>query len=226
MVIAQGLFGFSWEAWQAFGAVASAIFALALIVVAYWQWKTYERQVATSRLIERAYVGFGTWLNQSNCVDGRRKLLMTLQLFNFGNTPARIERVVVARHFGHSIVDQDPPYSDPISIPPTKIFLVRHGEFVFRNLPFTIPEDQWDRVNSAPNDRAETMWLLGYIWYRDTFGQLHRARYARVFDKGSDGPTVAEFGKLPKTEYLRFATEPGFNEDREIENNGQPKDAS
>lgn len=60
--------------------------------------------------VERAYIGFGTWLNIGIKVDGKQELLMTVQFYNFGETPGEIDTVVLAYDIGDSTPRQPPNY--------------------------------------------------------------------------------------------------------------------
>jgi len=86
-----------------------------------------------------------------------------------------------------------PPYAPG---GPVAAFLVAGDEF-FQNLTITASE-------FAQIQAGALAYVLGYVDYRDQFGQRHRSGYARRFDARS-----------PENN-LVFATEAGYNDEKSV----------
>jgi len=172
------------------------------------QRRTTDAMLASNKQIERAYVGFGTWLSIDRKPD-KPKFSMTVQFLNFGNTPAEIDKVVLAFDVGEQIAKQPPIYEREIPTEPIRVFLVKRGEFFLINRRFEIPE--WANVERGD----KVLRLLGYIEYTDRFKQRHRAGYGRVYTWGAETKVLGDFERPSEPETLPFETAPNYNYDEE-----------
>jgi hypothetical protein len=201
-------------------------FATALIaLLAAIQINVYRHMRDHAIQIERAYVGFGTKLIAGGGSEKHQELLFTLKLHNFGNTPARIERLSARYYIDYKLSVGAPPDLGKVifELAGDEVFLVKGGDFTERNHPFPVTKEEWDEVNRPPTKETRRLWLLGFIEYRDRFLQLHLARYARVWDKVDPAP-LSQYITMPKVDALTFATTLGYNTDIELCKHRKPKE--
>jgi hypothetical protein len=176
-----------------------------------------RRQVAIYRemrdhtmAIERAYIGFGAWLSLGPRIQNTQQLLMTVQFFNFGNTPAEIDKVVLAFDIGDDTAPQPPRYTQTIPTEPIRVFLVKGGELFLTRRLFTMDGTRWDAIRNS----NLALRLLGYVEYTDRFKRRHRAGYGRLYEAG----TESEWGdgqRPPKIETLPIESAPNYNYDEQ-----------
>ena len=140
---------------------------------------------------------------------------VTIQVKNFGRTPARVTNVLV-KHIVllHSGTLPDiPDYGrDTQTSEGLTAFLVA-GDEAFLSLVFSGIEAE---SLSAVERKMNKLWLYGYVDYIDQFGQRHRGGWARLYDPERDNrqryPSDEDFAKRTN---LVFVEKDGYNYDRE-----------
>jgi hypothetical protein len=188
-------------------------------------------------LAERAYVTMshqppGLVIESSNAVS------VTIRVKNVGRTPARISAVVlkaIAFPLKQPLPDA-PDYRTRQKQDAIQGFLVSGDEFSWRgNVPI-----EGDLPNKPGANATHALYLIGYVDYIDQFDVRHRAGYARVHDPSVDD--VNRYSKLDPAKdnlviphylfdrdrfenrnNLRFVTQPRYNDDVEIDEEGNPK---
>jgi hypothetical protein len=162
----------------------------------------YRAILDANKQIERAYIGFGH--SEPNPEMGKAAYF-SLQVHNFGNTPATVRQVVVAYRISNEPLPARPRYEQRLPIEESRVFLVKTGEFWTRPVPMGIDGTEWDRIIAG----EKTLWILGYVDYTDRFTQMHRGRFARVYD-------------VPNRR-LTFESKANYNDDQPIQE-GQSED--
>jgi hypothetical protein len=128
-----------------------------------------------TRSIERAYVDLShapPGLQIDPPQGDTQTLHCRIVLKNHGRTPADILAVSL-RLFTHTELPAQPPYD--ASVPMR--YTVMPGETVNWTNPFPMPTAEVQRVDA----NTRTLWIVGYVDYRDRFGQAHRNGYARRY---------------------------------------------
>ena len=135
------------------------------------------------RITQRARVSvemfkFGTNGNIGNR-EGKTKFRYSFNIKNTGPTPAHIYERLSSVWFTNGPLPVEPPYTGP---PVTGEFVIDGGQAI------SMPSDP----EIVRND--ETLYVFGYIKYRDEFGGIHETRYgaehvrygdARVIDRAN-----------------------------------------
>ena len=192
---------------------SAAITAVATIFIAAFTltlWLTTGRQLEHNRVVERAYVTMShvtptrdvtrDWNALRIRDDGMA--IVRIQFKNRGRTPAEVigGRFKLERIRGNDEPPLQPIYTGHGSVRfDVSYFLVADAEFIFDfdlELPFPI-----GALISVENG-TDKLWLIGYVDYRDKFGDVHRAGYARRYEPRVIGNN------------LTFVTQTGYNYDR------------
>ena len=94
---------------------------------------------------------------------------VTVQVKNFGRTPANITDVVVTPFVvrPRMALPEKPIYEGTQGYPAARAFLVANNR-IFTHAAFPLPEFQQVLLGQL------TLYLLGYVDYVDAFGQRHR----------------------------------------------------
>lgn len=162
-----------------------------LAVVAILQWIVYRDTLAANKTIERAYVtlsNISTGLRsdvteQMRVVGGPgnqnetiliRHMSVTLEVKNHGKTPADLLGGIVSL-----VIEDNPPQStSPTNffsyLPP---FFLVSGDTKKWRPTFHLPETLYENIQRA----NPQLWVVGYIDYRDRFGDKHRCNYGRHY---------------------------------------------
>jgi len=182
-------------------------------------WRATKDLVAesgdTARKELRAYVKMshsppGLTFETSNGV-----FRITIQVKNFGRTPARITNSLI-KHLilsSNGLLPDIPDYGrDTATSEGLTAFLVA-GDEAFLSMAFSGIEVESLR---AVERKMNRLWLYGYVDYVDQFGQRHRAGWARLYDPERDNrryyPSDEDFAKRSN---LVFVEKEGYNYDRE-----------
>ena len=146
---------------------------------------------------------------------------------NLGNTPATVERTLVQFMFSDEPLPKDPPYKWA-DAKITNIHLVKSDEFTVHGY-WKIQSSAFESLRA---NRLMELYVFGCAEYRDRFGQRHRVGYARQYSVRAD---ERHFYKKPRTvgqvdeaawesrNNLPYVTQPGYNYDIEIDEQGNPK---
>lgn len=162
----------------ALGTVTIAIFTLTL-------WRSTERAGEHFRVTERAYVKLShTPPGAQFTTDlGQPAVVVQLQVKNFGHTPAYVTDV----YLDVRILEEDeqlppiPEYQPIDGRVPVEGFLVADDLF-YHQVVMGVTHAQW-KTTKEENGR---LIVLGYVDYRDKFGDTHRGAYAREYDGDMD----------------------------------------
>jgi len=140
---------------------------------------------------------------------------VTIQVKNFGRTPARITNVLInSRVLSTSDPLSDTPdyTKDSATYEGLSAFLVA-GDEAFLSMAFSGVASESLR---AVELKMKKLLLNGYVDYIDQFGQRHRAGWARLYDPDRDNrqyyPSDEDFAKRSN---LVFVEKQGYNYDRE-----------
>jgi hypothetical protein len=191
---------------------SAAITAVATIFIAAFTltlWLTTGRQLEHNRVVERAYI---TMSHITPIFDPSRDsnafrirddgaALVRIEFKNYGRTPAE---VIGGRFKLEHIRENEEPPVQPIYTGQGSVrfdvayFLVANADFIF-DFGFELPFPIGALVSVEKG--SDRLWLVGYVDYRDKFGDVHRAGYARRYDPHITGNN------------LTFVTEPGYNYD-------------
>ena len=172
-----------------------AAFTGGLILVGWKQRQTYEATLATTHEVERAYIKMAHAREPSPNPNGGRFDFVTptsgntqqtevwfkYGVTNCGRTPCN----VLGGGIWYITDTQNlhPPHAPmpaqtPIRVDPT--FLVPDMATSDKTVLFI----DTTTINNVRNG-AEYLWLLGYVDYKDRFGDFHRAGYGRRYDHNS-----------------------------------------
>ena len=190
-----------------------AFFAFVLAVVGGFQAWTYWLTLSANKIIERAYISIShtpPGVRPSDAKDGKRTLYTTFGFQNLGNTPATVIDAGITYVVSEQPLPRTPQYQR--NEPKPAAFLVKNERF-FLHGTFVISVDYWDAIQAG----QKKLWILGYCDYIDAFRIRHRAGYARYYDPAADIHPSAQRNNL------HFVLQDGYNDDREIDEQGQPK---
>jgi hypothetical protein len=194
------------EVLQTIAAGVAAVGSVLGILVAVFAWRaalasaeSAKISANTSRMAERAYVSLsheapGLYFHPADMVGVGAQV----RVKNCGRTPASIVRVVLTIWEKAKLPDE-PPYLDASPVADTSFFLST-GDHVI--VPYQYNTDAGRDIA----DGRRPAWLIGYVDYIDTFGQQHRAGYARQFKH------EARY----RENNLVFVLKAGYNYDREL----------
>jgi hypothetical protein len=157
-------------------------------------------------MAERAYVDIS---HDPPGLQMGNDIRFSVTIRNHGRTPAYVSSPLMILAISE-IPNLPPqlPYGSTVIQPTT--FLMPGQTFHKWELFPQFPEVDVQMINSG----QRTLWLFGYVDYRDTFRALHRGGYARRYI-----PTP-----LPgSTNNLVFVSEPGYNYDIRIDEQGNPQ---
>ena len=178
-----------------------------LVIITLWLGKITKGQSRTTRALERAYVSMshcppGLFCDDKRPVRGHAQIKAKVAVTNHGNTPATLLRVGLTIHASESPLVLPPVYDGP-SVR-EEFLLVPGGECFFRleNIALCqISDADLKRIEERPM----RLWLIGYVDYRDIFGDHHTAGYARHYIPGLGIENNLEFDE----------TTNGYNYDHE-----------
>lgn len=172
--------------------IAIAVFTGLLVLVGWKQRQTYEATLVANKIIERAYVKMAHAREPRANPNGGRFDFVTptggnlnqtevwfkYGLTNCGRTPCNVLGggiwYVIDTQHQHPPIAPIPPQR-PIRVDPT--FLVPD----MTTSDLTVLFIDTTTINNIRNG-TEHIWLLGYVDYRDRFGNFHRAGYGRRYD--------------------------------------------
>ena len=195
---------------------AVALFTLGLIAVGVFQWRTYKATLAANKVVERAYVDIShqsrpglRFLPVPDSSD--RKPYISTEIKNHGKTPADLVAILM-----RLVVAPTPP-AKPVYGEDRKELraVVMPGESLQTPWPFQAISDA---LHNSIQTGQMTVWVIGYIDYRDRFRTLHRGGYARRYDPEIDR-TVPENNR----NNLVFEVLPDYNYDVEIDDQDRAK---
>lgn len=217
-----------------------ALFTGGLLLVGYFQWKTYKATLATNKDIERAYVTMshhppGVYIDiaVTSGVDGhdRATVTMNIQVRNAGNTPGVITHVLVQPYIANANrlpTNPESAYRAEDYEHPLFYSLVKGDTFTLRRTFESI-----DAAYISNRDAGWNLWIIGYVDYIDKFNRHHRSGYARRYDQATDDsftrerekndPSVVEKDWWKNRSNLLFVMQSNYNYDRERQN-GDGKD--
>lgn len=158
--------------------------------------KTAQNMEAAERAyIKMSHTEHGLYQDQPNM------FALHLRVRNFGQTPATVTDLVLAKHLliENQRLPASPDYSQRAEGEPPNYFLVRDDEF-FTPIYFPIAEQELSAINTG----THILYVIGYVDYVDKFGHRHRAGYARRYKpiRGS-------------SDNLKIVIQTGYNYDRQ-----------
>jgi len=166
------------------------------------------------RVTERAYVKMSHFSPGVSFVQnmGAPHAILAIRVRNFGHTPAHVTDVYV----GSLITSAGEGLLHPPEYPSIEgreigaAFLVADDEFIHR-VDFGLTHAD----HTAVINGAADLYIIGYVDYRDKFGQIHRGAYARIYDPGIDEPpaNVAGLEAFENRNNLTIVSEPRYNDD-------------
>ena len=193
------------EWWLVYVSGGLAIITLALAIYTGKLWRAtrdlVERTEETNKTIQRAYVTMSNFCPGLTISDGVVRI--NTKVKNFGNTPANITGTSLACKITKrgDMLPQTPEYAiTPLQNIPNA-FLVKKAFFrTTTDIPIGI-----GKADTVTNGECD-LFLVGYVDYRDQFGNRYRGGYARHYDpKGEE-------------DNLILVTQPGYNYDRPRKN--------
>lgn len=200
------MFGLALVEWSV---LAVASLALALGAVAAIRLAVQRAVRRATRRIERAYVSISYvppgLVTDEPPRDGPdasepQELRIAIEVTNRGDAPANITAYLLTYHIGHRL-PADPPY-DKARATSSKAFLAADQSFRFKS---ALAVSAKDMATVRTGDAS--LWILGYVDYRDGFQKRYRSGYARRWN-----PRSAESGNN-----LVIEAKPRYNYDRERE---------
>ena len=205
----------SWWHPMTVGTWALVLSTIALVVgTFYLGFVTYQAANAF-RVAERAYVKLSHMPPGIEFDPLTGFFTIRLRIKNFGSTPAEVVDahvvgVVVPK--GVALPEQPDDRREEGYQFPVTAFLVKSDRFYFgRPDPLSVSAEEAHNILQGWMD----LHVIGYVDYRDRFGEVHRAGYARTYipsvDRKEDGVTLKKFRKRNN---LAFISEPGLNYDR------------
>ena len=174
------------------------IFTFVLAVVAVLQFLTLRDTHGASLAVQRAYVdmshmGTGMTLNLD---QPNPNIDVKIAVKNSGKSPAEVLDFHLTTWVGEGNLPDEPPYSD--HPPAGECFLMAGERFT---VPVLLPLGP-EEVQAIHH--GHSIWLVGYVEYRDIFGRTHRGGYARQYQA-----TLTQNN-------LVFALKPGYNYDKQL----------
>ena len=187
-----------------------ASLALALGAVAAIRFAVRRAVRKATRRIERAYVSI-SYLPPGVVTDEPpregpeasepQELRIGIEVTNRGGAPANVTAYLLTHHIGHRL-PEDPPYGKA-RVSAAKAFLPADRSFRFSSA-FAVSAK--DMASLRAGDAS--LWILGYVDYRNDFKTRYRSGYARRWN-----PRSAESGNN-----LVIEAKPRYNYDRERKN--------
>lgn len=183
-----------------------AFTALATIVIGIFTWtlwRSTNRAGEHFRVTERAY--FQLSHKGGVTFPAGEKVALTMQVKNWGRTPGTVTDQRVGPML---IMEKDGKLSGPVDYSGLEkstspyTFLVPTGHYNW-DIGFEFTEAG---VVQAILAGEITLFMVGYVDYRDQFGDRWRSGYARRY------ATIA--GQNPLANNLSYVTAKGFNDDR------------
>jgi hypothetical protein len=204
--------------------VTAAVSAAATIVIAVFSatlWWVNRRQGSDARIIQRAYVKI-SHLPPGVEVNPSGNFWLKASIKNFGQTPARVTDIVmkpaVVAH--NESLPTIPDYTCEDSGPPLRAFLVKDDEF-FLPRHYSITQYQMKQVREHSAD----LYVIGFVDYRDQFGERHRGGYARRYYPVIDDMKYENEAERAKRNNLLVFAQERYNYDRR-RHRGEGKDWS
>jgi len=190
-----------------------AAFTAMLVIVGILQTIILFKTTTHFKIVERAYIKM-SHLPPGIETEGITGLFgVTLEIANFGKTPARVTDVVLTP----VIVPHDkglpkkPDYQLPAirdNIP--NAFLVTEDKF-FLTQSFKIPKLETISILEL----KANLYVIGFVDYVDQFGQRHRGGYARLYrPRRDDRSRYRTDEAFEQRSNLVFVTQDGYNYDR------------
>lgn len=184
---------------------ATGLIAVFTVVLAWATSRIYKHSAAS----ERAYIDISHHGPPGLEIDpsaGKAKLKVTVT--NRGRTPARVTDMFLDLAF--DVLPTKPHYTLPQNHEPARVFLVTQSKFKYT---IEILADQ-DALNAAAEDE-KSLWVFGYVDYKDIFGKRHRAGYMRRYCRFDySNPRSTPTFPVERKNNLIFDPIPGYNYDR------------
>jgi hypothetical protein len=171
-----------------------------------------RRQGFDTRTIQRAYVKISHPRPGIERLDDSGNIWLTISIKNYGQTPGTVSDVVlrplVVPH-GEPL-PKVPDYSTEIKGPIISAFLVTNDDFSLSRF-CTISTDELSKVKGLISD----LYLVGFVDYKNQFGERYRGGYARQYqpmiDKRIPNATETQFAQRNN---LTVVAQEGYNYDR------------
>lgn len=200
------MFGLTLIEWSVFG-LASLVLALGAVVAVRLALRRAVRRAIPR--IDRAYVSISYvppgLVTDEAPRDGAeasepQELRIAIEVTNRGGAPANITAYLLTHHVGKGL-PEDPPYANarPSS---SRAFLLADRSLRFNRALAVSAKDM-----ATVRRGQASLWILGYVDYRNEFQQRYRSGYARRWN-----PRSAESGNN-----LVVEANPRYNYDRERE---------
>jgi len=159
-----------------------------------FQGVIYWRQLHTTRAVERAYVTLShetrRWVDGEDTrrafdprgpANGPVELVFRFQVRNDGRTPTDVlSGGLWLHHLPNAFPQSHPmpiiPAAQPVHVDPA--FLVPK-KCTFAETLLSLDAETWANVKAG----SEHLWLIGFVDYRDRFGQCHRGGYGRHYNR-------------------------------------------
>jgi hypothetical protein len=123
---------------------------------------------------------------------------------NHGKTPGTVTRVHVEGVIGATL-PAIPEYKDILVRPPQEAILMPGERFIMPK------EGLSGALIPVGGLQGQHLWVIGYVEYKDRFQRRHRSGYARRYNPDQPENNLGIEGQF------------GYNDDIEIDENGQPK---
>ena len=219
------LFFSLWHLTEITNWLSPALTALATIAVGYFTWTLWQSNEAAGKLAERgqehfrvterAYVKMSHFSPGIEFVQnmGAIHIITSIRVKNFGHTPAHVTDVYV----GSLITAVGAGLPDIPEYPPIEgreiaaAFLVADDEFV-HHVDFAPTHAETEAVQNGTAD----LYIIGYVDYRDKFGDRHRGAYARLYDSTVDWvpANMAAQEAFANRNNLTIVSDGKYNDDR------------
>jgi len=164
----------------------------------------------------------------------RRAVHIKVRVQNHGHMPAHVTSVALRYAVG-TVAPSYPPTYDSADVERVAAFLVKDDSFDYSRV-FDLTAAEVTNVLSIGNlmsPEPARIWVFGYVDYVNTLdGAKYRASYGRVHNPLIDAKDfgglyivngVFDEGKYQARNNLPFITESGYNDDTEVNEQGQPK---
>jgi hypothetical protein len=168
------------------------ILTVGQLVILVFQLRVLGRQNIHQRVTERAYVfaKAGEW-SIGSLSNPEVPVSVTMHFFNHGKTPA-----IVRTHQAHLMIAKNPPDSIPVNVEIqhwAEGYVVPQDEKLPVKLTITVPKE---RVLRVIEQGDLDVLCVGWIRYRDVFGNNGETGFCWLYRKGLTGFRFAKDSKL------------------------------
>jgi hypothetical protein len=206
-----------------------ATLTMVLSVIGVLQWWTTRTTNKHYVVIERAYLTLShsppgikfsddviALVDDEQIRNPAQNATVRIGIKNYGNTPASVSRILVQVIFTDEQLPPTPQYDETfakdirVSVVKTETVFTRH------NWPVDFSAIEKTKAGTI------RLYVVGYVDYRDQFGERHRSGYARVFEPSIDQPDSYwkesdrsfDHKAFDERNNLPFVTQSGYNYDR------------